>query len=208
MHPRNLLLAFAFILSAASFGAFAQEASKPDRAETIRYINAVIGKSRGATLVMTSMMNAAVADHVLSYDAATKTYRIVLREYGSRTLEPGRGIAYAERILDRTAWTLRNLDRIEDTHAILSNDGQEGQSGEVRRLILHFSAASAREVHTLRIWGTSAQLPSSTRTLANGMSSYVSFLYRIGDPDDPRRLHNALLRLKELDAEVRDPFLD
>jgi hypothetical protein len=46
------------------------------------------------------------------------------------------------------------------------------------------------------------------RPAASSDASGVDFFDRAADPDDGKRLRNALLRLKELDEQERDPFLD
>lgn len=205
---RLLALSIATVVLAAVVGNVrAQVASKPDRAATIQYINNVIAKTHGAVITVTPVIKLAIAQHSLHHDAGTKSYRIFLQEAGQQ-LFPGEGMAFADVRLDRSGWSLRNLEAVEDLATMVISGPQQWPSTELRRIKLTFKAESVRELHTARTWGTKRGTPDSTKTYFNGTRNFVSLFYRAGDPDDATRLRNALLRLKELDGEEKDPFLN
>jgi hypothetical protein len=196
-----------FALAAVAGNVHAQEATKPDRAATIQYINNVIAKTNGAVITVTPVIKLAIAQHSLHFDVGTKTYRIFLQETGQQ-LFPGEGIAFADVRLDRSGWSLRNLESVEELSTMVISGQQQWPSTELRRIKLTFRAESVRELNTARTWGTKVGTPDSTKTYFNGTRNFVSLFFRAGDPDDATRLRNALLRLKELDGEVKDPFLN
>ena len=205
---RLLALSIATFALAAVVGSVqAQDAPKPDRAATIQYINNVIAKTHGAVITVTPVIKLAIAQHSLHYDAGTKSYRIFLQETGQQ-LFPGEGIAYADVRLDRSGWSLRNLESVEELSTMVISGQQQWPSTELRRIKLTFRAESVRELNTARTWGTKLGTPDSTKTYFNGTRNFVSLFYRAGNPDDATRLRNALLRLKELDGEEKDPFLN
>ena len=205
---RLLALSIATFALAAVVGSVqAQDAPKPDRAATIQYINNVIAKTHGAVITVTPVIKLAIAQHSLHYDAGTKSYRIFLQETGQQ-LFPGEGIAYADVRLDRSGWSLRNLELVEELSTMVISGQQQWPSTELRRIKLTFRAESVREINTARTWGSKLSTPDSTKTYFNGTRNFVSLFYRAGNPDDATRLRNALLRLKELDGEEKDPFLN
>lgn len=205
---RLLALSIATFALAAVVGSVqAQDAPKPDRAATIQYINNVIAKTHGAVITVTPVIKLAIAQHSLHYDAGTKSYRIFLQETGQQ-LFPGEGIAYADVRLDRSGWSLRNLELVEELSTMVISGQQQWPSTELRRIKLTFRAESVRETNTARTWGSKLSTPDSTKTYFNGTRNFVSLFYRAGNPDDATRLRNALLRLKELDGEEKDPFLN
>lgn len=200
-------LASLLLLSTALAGggsALAQEPAKPDRAATINYINNVIAKAVGASITQTGFGNVPIRSLRLSYDPGSKSYSVQLEQYAEFNT-PG-GLAIAKGMQTRNGWTLRNLDALEDLDAQVSNGASSWTSSELRRIKLSFRAESVREVSWSQAFGEGRWYPAVT--LFNGTRNFVSLFYRAGDPDDSKRLRNALLRLKEIDAAEVDPFLN
>lgn len=200
-------LASILLLSSAVAGGnatLAQEAAKPDRTATINYINNVIGKSVGAAITQMEFGNVPIRSLRLSYEPGSKSYSVVLEQYAE--FSTPRGLAVAKSLQTRSGWTLRNLDALEDLDAQVSNGASSWTSGELRRIKLSFRAESVREVFWTQAFAEGRWQPAIT--LFNGTRNFVSFFYRAGDPDDSKRLRNALLRLKEIDAAEVDPFLN
>ena len=181
---------------AAMFPVASNAQEKPDREATIKYINNVIAKAKGASITQTSQFGPMlITYHSLSYDKDSKSYRTHLTEELNTTVEGYR--AWVQADLSRWGWSLRNLDKIEDLPA-------EGTT-ELRRIKVSFTSGSVRQKHTQRIVVGGREQP--TKTLTDETIGFITFFYRSSDPDDAKRLRNATLRLKELDDEEKDPFL-
>jgi hypothetical protein len=199
---RTLFAIVAAVAVQAAMPAFAQ--SKPNRAETVKYINNVIGKAIGATITHVQWGPMPIAVHSLSYDSDRKTYRTVLEEALVTRVE-GFNVR-VEMPLERYGWSLRNLTAIDDLPVSVSRNGVSSTSTELRRIRVTFRTGSVRQVQRQHIYRNGNHYKSEKITDEN--INFVTFYYRASDPDDSKRLRNALLRLKELDDEEKDPFLD
>lgn len=195
MNRRGFALG-AVLALAAVFPVASNAQEKPDREATIKYINNVIAKSKGASITQTAQYGPMlITYHSLSYDKDSKSYRTHLTEELSTMVDNYR--AWAQNDLSRWGWNLRNLDKIEDLPA-------EGTT-ELRRIKVSFTSGSVRQKQTQRLSVGGREQP--VRTLTDETIGFITFFYRASDPDDAKRLRNATLRLKELDDEEKDPFL-
>jgi hypothetical protein len=200
---RTLKLALsALLLTAFAMPALAQ--NRPNRDETIKYINNVIGKSVPVVLTETRHGPMQTTHHGLSYDASSKSYRTALVERLEARVD-----GYNLRVdatTSRSGWNFRNMKALEDVAALVVGSNGERTNTEVRRVRVSFHTASVRNKVSQDISHNGRVAKSET--INESSIDFVTFYYRSADPDDAKRLRNALLRLKELDDEEKDPFLN
>lgn len=202
---RRLLVAAALAspLLALVPAAHAQPA-KPDRKATIEYINNVLARCEGAVLSTTTLGPSPYIALILSHNSGSKTYRMVTQEKLQATVD-----GYALQSLstiERFGWNLRNAEVIEDLPVNETRPSGEFTSSTLRRVRVTFRNASVRQVARADVIHNGRTVEQ--KTVTDNTINFVSFFYRAADPDDGKRLRNALLRLKELDEQERDPFLD
>lgn len=193
---------FALLVQAFAMPALAQ--NRPNREETIKYINNVIGKSVPVVLTETREGPMQMTYHGLSYDANTKSYRTALVERLDARVD-----GYNLRVdatTARSGWNFRNMQSLEDINALVVGSNGERTNTEVRRVRVKFHTASVRNKVSQEISHNGRVAKSET--IEESSINFVTFFYRSADPDDAKRLRNALLRLKELDDEEKDPFLN
>jgi hypothetical protein len=197
-----------FVLSALLVPAFAMPAqaqNRPNREETIKYINNVIGKSIPSVLTETREGSMPMYDHSLSYDPNSKSYRVVVLERLDARVD-GYNLR-ANVTTARSGWNFRAMQALEDVEAlVVGPGGSERTNQEVRRVRVKFHASPVRHKVSQEIFHSGRMVKSETMT--DSSINFVTFFYRSADPDDAKRLRNALLRLKELDDEEKDPFLN
>ena len=202
---RRLIVAAALLspLLALVPAADAQPA-KPDRKATIEYINNVQAKCEGAVLTTTTLGPSPYIALILSHNSGNKTYRMVTQEKLQATVD---GYALqALNTLERFGWNMRNAEAIEDLPVSETRPGGDVTSSTLRRVRVTFRSASVRQVGRMDISHNGRTVEH--KVVTDNTINFVSFFYRASDPDDGKRLRNALLRLKELDEQERDPFLD
>lgn len=202
---RRLPLKFALIaLLVQAFAMPALAQNRPNREETVKYINNVIGKSVPAVLTETRHGPMQLTYHGLSYDPSNKSYRTALVERLEARVD-----GYNLRVdatTARSGWNFRNMKSLEDVTALVVGTGGERTNTEVRRVRVTFHTASVRNKVSQDISHNGRVAKSET--IQESSIDFVTFFYRSADPDDAKRLRNALLRLKELDDEEKDPFLN
>jgi hypothetical protein len=191
-------------LVAAVPAGVAAQSSKPNRDETIAYINNVLRKTLGAAITHTQFGRLHITELQLAYEPGTQTYR-------TRTVETleSRIEQWQVRVVNntlRTRWNMRDAVAVEELGVTESRGGVDVPSTELRRVRVKFRSASVRNQATQQIYRNGVF--NSGKTLLDETIDFVSFFYLAAHPDDGKRLRNALLRLKELDEEVRDPFLN
>jgi hypothetical protein len=196
------------VIALAMFGAFfstqAFAQAKPSRPETLAYINNVLAKSTGFVLTHTDVGSPKITSLTMIYEAATKSYLVELTEELVNNSIPGQRMRGVTR-LRRFGWNMNRLQGIEDVEGLVSYNGGTSTHPDLRRVKITFAPGSVRQHHIQHVYQNDRY--HSERVLADGTIDFVTFFYRKAEPDDGKRLRNALLRLKELDAEEPDPFL-
>lgn len=196
-------LMLAPLAAAAPVAALAQSA-KPNRSETITYINNVLRKTLGTAITHTEYGRLAFTDYSMGYDPSMQTYST----HAVETLDT-RVERWQVRVVNttrRTKWTMRDAVAVEDMTVTESRNGVEFTSNELRRVRVKFRSPSVRNHAMQQIYRNG--MFNSGKTLVDESIDFVSFFYLAANPDDGKRLRNALLRLKEIEEEVRDPFLN
>jgi hypothetical protein len=199
---RRSVLAVAMFGALFSTQAFAQ--AKPSRPETLAYINNVLVKATGFVLTHTDVGSPKITGLTMVYEAATKSYLVELTEELVNNSVPSQRMRGVTR-LRRFGWNMNRLQGIEDVEALVSSNGGTSTHPDLRRVKINFAPGSVRQHHVQYVYQN--ERFHSERVLTEGTIDFVTFYYRKAEPDDGKRLRNALLRLKELDAEEPDPFL-
>jgi hypothetical protein len=202
---RSLLAAAALAsLTAAMPPVALAQTAKPNRDETIAYINNVLRKTLGAAITHTQWGRLQFTELKLYYDGSTQTYWTSTVETLDTRVE-----GWAVRVVNtttRTRWSLRDMVAVEDLGVTESREGVDVPSRELRRVRVKFRSPSVRNHGRQQIYRNG--MLNSNKVFTDETIDFVSFFYLAANPDDSKRLRNALLRLKELDDEVRDPFLN
>ena len=199
---RRLVAAAALCTATLPLAAWSQ--AKPSRAETINYINNVLAKAHGFVLNHTSVGSPRITAFRLAHDAGARSYSLEMVEELVNDQQPGvRMIAHVT--TRRHGWNLNRMQALDDLEAFLTINGADSRHPDLRRVKIDFPAGSVRQLRTQSVWQNGRFL--ETRTLTDNTINFVTLFYRAAEPDDGKRLRNAFLRLKELDAEEPDPFL-
>jgi hypothetical protein len=199
---RRSLIGLALFGAVCGTQAWAQ--AQPSRAETITYINNVLAKSAGFVLSHTDAGSPKITSLALTHNPSTKSYMLEMVEELVNSSVPNLRMRGVVR-LRRFGWNLNRLQGIEDLEGLVSYSGTTSPHPDLRRVKITFAPGSVRQHHMQWIYQNDRY--HSERVLADGTIDFVTFFYRKAEPDDGKRLRNALLRLKELDAEEPDPFL-
>ncbi len=180
------------------------QSAKPGRDETINYINNVLRKTQGAAITHTQFGRLHFTETALAYEPGTQTYRTRLVEMLENRID--RWQVRVVHTTVRTRWNMRDAVAVEDLSVTESREGVDVPSAELRRVRVKFRSASVRNQATQQIYRDG--IFNAGKTLVDETIDFVSFFYLAAQPDDGKRLRNALLRLKEIEEEVRDPFLN
>lgn len=194
--------------------AVASEEQAPDRDQTITYINKIMQRLADKHIGYVTVTGAGTLDiflgdekRPLSYSDGTYSF---IRRTISGPVKVGNKEGWFARYSKSVGIPIKNINRFSQGEEDDKNDNSSLLPG-VGTFCVHFDMPYRRSeqsnVETSRygqntMYGID-QLPPTEST-----QSKMCLIYPAEDPNNFTRLQNAFLRLKEIESEVRDPFLD
>ena len=199
------LILLPFVLSIISLNIQAQE--KPSREQTIEYINKILKKTIGLEFfaLESSYANQTIIENNLTYNADNRSHELYIRH---KHYEADNQWCKIETRIQYKNFIFKNFSSISDNALHPAEYIQ--LTSPIKYIGIAFPAKEVTKESTAK-YLYSNECRNNTNTPlyeANRPVDRIFIPYPTGDPDDLKRLKNAFLRLKELDADLKDPFLD
>lgn len=200
----KIILFFLFMVHAAG----AADEKAPDRKETIQYINNLLKRLNDTKVGYVTLTFPNIGTNTYDRIMGTESEPLLYNASdGSYTFSRSTRTGPVEKVGNyRNVWFTRRSTNRSIPIKSIKRFSRNTDSNETYRpapgvggFCLHF------DIPVLVIYENSA-LGETQRSEEN--ESTICFIYPNEDPNNFTRLQNAFLRLKEIESEVRDPFLD